>query len=522
MNVLIVDDDRFVIASLKQGLKWNELGFDHIYTASNITDAKTILEDASIDLLLSDIDMPNGNGLELLAWLREHHNEMPVIFLTNYADFDYARKALSLKSFHYFLKPIEYDKLTDIIKEATLQLEKQNTQSHKIREYFWRSFLRGEISNNTDTLQEYFAHMQLPYHTSDYFVPIIFDLFPYYLTPENELIHRFSDRTMQFHYLKTTFEATFTDILTSDDVFLEYDSEASRFLAVFRLGSEKLSPHISMDCERLTELVFSQMQCTLNCFIGQPSQLHSFRTGFKQLCSMMANSLDCRGTVLLLSCYESPDSSFNPLDTSILELYLSNNQFTAFGGYCYQYLRQLSIEKKLHSVSITNFQIDVVQVLYSFLKSKGIHTNSIFHSDVYHILANNAKNSMNDMEMYLQYIIKTAQKHIESSSGDKAIAKSIQDYVDQHYAEDINRSILTDLFYLDEDYASKLFKKETGISFKNYIILKRIEVAKNLLLTTTLPINTIADNVGYGNYSYFTRLFKKITGVTPIEFRNQA
>ena len=67
----------------------------------------------------------------------------------------------------------------------------------------------------------------------------------------------------------------------------------------------------------------------------------------------------------------------------------------------------------------------------------------------------------------------------------------------------------------------KLFKKEFGVTFKNYVIGKRIDVAKNLLTTTDLPINTISDSVGYSNYSYFTRIFKKITGSTPMDFRNQ-
>ena len=142
MNVLIVDDDRFVVASLTKGLNWNKLGFTNIYTAYNIIDAKTIITENSVDLLLSDIDMPLGSGLELLSWIRDNHNDMPVIFLTNYADFNYAQKALALKSFHYFLKPIEYDKLTKIIQDATLFLTQHNIQSQKNCENFWHSYLQ--------------------------------------------------------------------------------------------------------------------------------------------------------------------------------------------------------------------------------------------------------------------------------------------------------------------------------------------------------------------------------------------
>lgn len=520
MNVLLVDDDRFVIASLMKGIQWEELGFDNVYTAYNITDAKPIISQNSIDLLLSDIDMPNGNGLDLLAWIRENHNEMPVIFLTNYADFSYAQKAISLKSFHYFLKPIEFDKLTDIIKEVTSQLTKKADQQAKNCELFWYSFLHDEIADTSDALYSYFIQHNLPYRETDYFFPIMFDLFPYYLSADTRLCCHFPDHKEQYNFMKTTFEATFIDQFTAADVFLEYNETSARYLAIFKLETANISPLFSMNCERFIETVSSQMQCKLNCFIGIPSHIDAFRRTMKELRTMIANSLDCNGRVLLQSYYQPAIDSYPPCDIETLEIYLQTGQYTAFGDYCKQYLHRLSNCGSLHAVSLNSFQIDIVQTLYSFFQNKGILANKLFHDDTYHILSRNAKNSVSDMELYLQYIIYHTQEYLEKTASDKSIAKSMQDYVDQHYSEDISRNSLTDIFYLDPDYASKLFKKETGISFKNYIISKRIEVAKNLLSTTDLPINTVADNVGYGNYSYFTRLFKKVTGMTPIEYRN--
>lgn len=521
MNVLLVDDDRFVIASLMKGIPWNKLGFSGVFTAQNITDAKSIIEQNSIDFLLSDIDMPNGNGLDLLAWIRENNNEMPVIFLTNYADFYYAQQAINLKSFHYFLKPIEFDKLTNIIKEVTAQLTQQNNQQEKNCEIFWYALLHEEISD-INNINQYFTKHHLPYKDTDYFIPIMFDLFPYYFTPDNHLSSHFTDRIEQNAYMKSVFAATFIEQLTPSDIFLEYNEVSARYLAIFRQDSEELSPFFSMNCERFIETVSTQMQCNLNCFVGIPSRISSFRSGMRSLRTMLANSLDCNGKVLLLSYYQPAVDSYPACDVETLDIYLQTGQYSAFLDYCGQYLHRLSSCGSLHAVSLNSFQIDVVQILYSFLRNKGILANKLFHDDTYHILSENAPNSISDMKLYLHYIIYITQDYLEKTTSDKSIAKSMQDYVDQHYSEDISRSSLTDIFYLDPDYASKLFKKETGISFKNYIIKKRIEVAKNLLRTTDLPINTVSDNVGYGNYSYFTRLFKKVTDMTPNEYRNAA
>lgn len=125
------------------------------------------------------------------------------------------------------------------------------------------------------------------------------------------------------------------------------------------------------------------------------------------------------------------------------------------------------------------------------------------------------------MKMYLEYIVKVIENYLRNQTSNQSIAEAIKEYADRHYAEDISRGDLADIFYLDSDYASRLFKEAFGISFKNYVIHKRIEAAKDLLVHTDLPINTVADSVGYGNYSYFTRIFKKVTHVTPIEFREK-
>ena len=520
MNVLLVDDDRFVIAALMKGIHWKELGFDQVFTAYNITEARTIIEQNTIDLLLSDIDMPNGSGLDLLSWIRENKNEMQAIFLTNYADFYYAQKAISLKSFHYFLKPIDLDKLTAIIREFTAQFEQQNNLQVKNCESFWHSFLHDEMPGSSELLESYFTQYNLPYEKTDLFLPVMFDLFPYTLSSGNELRSCFTAPSEQNAYMKSTFEAVFIDQISIGDVFIEYNENSARYLAIFKLHTPEISPLFSMNCERFIETVTSQIHCTLNCFIGIPSQPDSFRQNMKNLRIMISNSLDCNGKVLLQSYYQPTIDIYPPCDVDALEIYLQTGQYAAFLNSCHQYLHRLSCCGNLHSVSINSFYIDVVQVLYSFLKDRGILANKLFHDETYHFLSRNAKNSVYDMHLYLQYITYLTEDYLSKTSSDQSIAKSMQEYVDRHYAEDISRNTLTDIFYLDPDYASKLFKKETGLSFKNYIINKRIDIAKNLLTTTDLLINTVADNVGYGNYSYFTRLFKKVTDMTPAEYRN--
>jgi two-component system response regulator YesN len=105
------------------------------------------------------------------------------------------------------------------------------------------------------------------------------------------------------------------------------------------------------------------------------------------------------------------------------------------------------------------------------------------------------------------------------TNSQKSVVNTICDYIDQNYQENITRTSLAKIVYLSPDYIARYFKKETGISLVNYIIKKRVDIAKELLNNTDLPVHIISDKVGYGNYSYFTKLFKKETNYTPVDYR---
>lgn len=522
MNVLIVDDDRFVIASLKTGLPWSELGFDQIYTAFNIQEAERVIEDGQIDLILSDIDMPNGSGLDLLSWIRERRSEVPVIILTNYADFGYAQKALELKSFHYFLKPIEYDKLSAIIREAIGQLTMRQIQEKENCAYFWRSYLQGRIDHSPDQLPQILSQFLVPYSMESQFLPIVFDVLPYHLTEENTLSFHFSSRDALVSYMKTTFGAVFADVLGERDVFTEYDAAFSRYIAIVQVYDGTVSPALRIRCESFLETVRTQTDSGICCFMGLPAPLGSFHVNFAAFCSMIANQLGEGRGIVELAAFRQPSNDFPDFPSELLRQHLDNKQFHAFRNSCLDYLQRLSANRCLHEKSITSFQLNVDQMLYSFLNSKGIHADILYNNEAYHVLYHIAKKSYESMKLYIDYITGTIDAYFAQMASERSIAKSIKEYVDQHYTEEISRSDLSELLFVDAAYAVKLFKKEFGVSFKNYVIGKRIDMAKRLLQTTDLPINTISDSVGYGNYSYFTRIFKKLTGSTPMDFRSQS
>lgn len=103
----------------------------------------------------------------------------------------------------------------------------------------------------------------------------------------------------------------------------------------------------------------------------------------------------------------------------------------------------------------------------------------------------------------------------------KKIISEVLSYVDQHYREDIVLGELAEKLYVNQSYLSREFKKETGYSMVKFITNKRIREARTLLRDTDMLITEIATLVGYNNITHFNAMFKKETGISPKEFRNQ-
>ena len=92
-------------------------------------------------------------------------------------------------------------------------------------------------------------------------------------------------------------------------------------------------------------------------------------------------------------------------------------------------------------------------------------------------------------------------------------------YLQEHLAEEISLSVLAEQFHLSAQYISQLFKSEIGVNFLAYLTNIRMERAKKLLLSTALSIGEISEQLGFGDYRVFTKVFKKSEGVTPSQYR---
>lgn len=118
MNLLIVDDEIFAIQGILKDIDRKRLQFNEILTANSYAQAVNIFLNNKVDLLLCDIEMPYGSGLDLVEWVKENKYDTECIFLTCHDEFAFAKQAIALRCLDYVLKPVTADKINKVLDNA--------------------------------------------------------------------------------------------------------------------------------------------------------------------------------------------------------------------------------------------------------------------------------------------------------------------------------------------------------------------------------------------------------------------
>ena len=188
MNLLIVDDEKFSVEALQNTVPWAELGIHHVFSCYNIRDAKELLENETINIMICDIEMPSGSGLDLLAWVKSEGLPLVSIMLTCHPDFSYAVTALEHKALAYLLKPFKPEELYDTIRQAIAKvheiqhiarLQKRESLSNAsrtlVQEQFWFQLITGMFQ---DCDRSYVAWecswKSIDFPDQDLFYPVLF------------------------------------------------------------------------------------------------------------------------------------------------------------------------------------------------------------------------------------------------------------------------------------------------------------------------------------------------------------
>ena len=523
MNALIVDDDRFVLIALEKGINWKDLGIEKVYSANRIEGAKKIIENNQIDILLSDIDMPQGSGIDLLEYLRNNGCNIPTIFLTNYADFNYAQKALELKSFHYYLKPIDYDELSTIIAHALEESTSNATKNKTALTQLWLDYiLQNSLDSNTFTKRLVELNQaNTPY--TQYSIGL-YQLYPYMLDENKQLICQYNSINEIAEQIHKIFDSILGVSYSKLGVFTPLRIDNYLIISVIPIKAEECEiSNIKLIKTKAEEIIYTvkeKLSVHSTFLLTKESPIDDLPGVFTRLLQFRKCNVNNVDKVLMLSHYDIETGETVSLDTDVLASTIKSNDLDQFKQVVFNAISRNKANGTLSSTTLANLKLEVDQLFFSYFKEKALGFSNILSNESFQLLSRNISLSDYYFKLYIEYITSNITSLLESNRDEQNV-KNLLAYVDAHFKEEINRTQLAEMFYFDPDYITKIFKKEKGLNYKDYIIEKRLELAKKLLLETDTPVRDISISVGYDNYSYFTRLFKKNFGMTPQEFRKE-
>lgn len=525
MNLLIIDDEEYVIDSIIQNVDWQETGISHVYAASSMEQAERLMRTVPVQLLLCDIVMPGHNGFEVVEALKEQGYEFLVLFLTSYAEFEYAKRAISLNSFDYLLKPVDFSALTEAIKKAKEKAEAmegyknyqaewklRKNRERILKKKFWKELLENrDNGRSADAVMEKY---QPDVDRRAQYALILLGLF--YDGPVSQ---RLEEKTMRFVLGNV-----------AGEIFAEYSigvecvlgMEKDTYLLIIRWDGEEAEEEKTAH-DRPAQAFTGWMQKMFSlhtwCGVSVWVSMEGLTDSLERLKTMKDDSLSVRDRVIYERSFVRPDRPAPHTDLYTWELLLKNRRqeelLESIGGY----LKRLDDQELITRDLLKTFRMDLMQITYTYLSQQGIQAHLLFSGAEEEHYFRQALDSTARAREFAEYLIRTAMEYEDFIRNADSVARRIRLYIDEHYREEIHRSDLAKLVYLNTDYISRIFKKEEGVSISGYLLKKRVEEAKRLLGESSLPVNAISLHVGYSNFSYFTKMFRENTGHSPLEYR---
>lgn len=196
---------------------------------------------------------------------------------------------------------------------------------------------------------------------------------------------------------------------------------------------------------------------------------------------------------------------------------LEQKQFLPFKESILSYIGK-DQRKHMNATDMMNLHQSITQLLLLYLVNRQIGSDMIFDEELSYLDYMNAWQGLDLFERALSHIAGKLQE-LEGEDACRDVIQETINYIKQHLDADLPVSEIAEFVGMNPEYLTKLFKKNTGYTLKEYIVNEKMESAKMLLTTTSLPVTLISSHVGYGNYSNFTRSFKQLVGCTPMEYR---
>lgn len=531
MKVLIVEDERHVLHGLSVMIGWERLGFDRVFTAENgLLGWECFLRERP-DLVLSDVYMPKMNGLELIKRIRGIDASVPVVILSGYGDFAYAQEAIALGVSRYIMKPSVYTEIERELQDIVAEINRSRHQEQLFRE------TQAELDRHLPVLREHFLYQLISggmrqeeigprirdfYRLDDTIARfgIVLTLRPH--RTEEERTRTESDWQLYKFACSNIAEEVVRN--RGAGYVLRYVDDR---LPILLCGParDELARRARQAAEDIVRCIGDYLDLNANVGIGGVySGTLPYSASYHESLEMLSLG-ETEGYNQIFFIEDNPSLSAEwhqyPLDRIRLLAQALIQRDSAMLGVIWGEMRQqlvrgrdapLSYSQTLCGGIITNLMLHLLEAEPGL--SDKFEPMSIFRD----MQRQTSPHSLYDwMRAQLDRLLALYDMQLNDRRACSYV-EYVKSYIAEHYREPISFAELANTLGLARNYLSNLFTRETGISFVSYLAKYRIDKAKELLLANKYKSYQVAEMVGYQDPAYFSRMFKQITDMSPMEF----
>lgn len=512
-KIIVVEDDQIIRRGICQTIPWEEHGFVIAGEASDGENGLELIEKVQPHVVISDINMPFLNGLEMVKQLKDKAPDTRFIFLTGYEEFTYAQQALQLKAFDYLLKPVDSSHLLQKVKEAVDEWEKIAEKEKKISNsmpILEQKFFQKLMQNGDDRLDIEKGLADLGIHVEGKLYSILLVNFLYHSEEHSLAIReKLLDVSLNF-FQEEKFHV------------LHVDSNEFAILLSFEDDDRKKGDYAReiYDCLKVQE--------TVTITVGR-TYANLFEIGQSFLEARMA--MDMRhimGTGELFSIEDTvfPDvksvDSFQKLEDRLMS-HIKHNVPEKVLETLDEITESFKASKNISLEDLKVLTLKYTTMLFFEIEKwnkeslKSFNSSQVFKEIM-------EMHSLTDMTLIIKRLIQQWSKLIyqKTEKENKSHVDLAIQYMKENYADtDLTLEKLAKFIHVSAPYLSNLFKIEKGFNFGDYLVELRMKEAMKLLREENLKNYEISERVGYSNPQYFSVCFKKFTSYTPAEYKKK-
>jgi len=524
-KLLVADDEYWVREKLRVIVEWTRYGIEFLEPACDGEEVLQRIETERPDILITDINMPGLSGVELLEHLAEEHTDMVMLVLSGYDTFDYVKRSMRSGAINYLLKPVSKIELVSAVSEALQILHDRQVltekQARQQEQMLWTSSLLQdrELSLLLDSQRAGAAptlSMNVPLNVAGYRVVLM---------KIHDMSHMMGEYRNDINQLSYAVKSRLRTLWDTENAILFNHFFRSNEFILLADSAEQSSPETARRCmELLGALSGSPVTVVLS---DRSYAMENIRAGYlRSVSRLLRRRYIPRSEVLMPDMAEQPDDGSLKWTEELehkLSVYINNGNRKMAERVLLEETGLQNAQNSLTSCGAVRQLVD--RMNRSLLASFNAAPDDAAAAEN---LAEDAARSVETLDMDRLFAreselidaVLSGRSAEQTNTMRETVARIRQD-IDEHYYEPLTLTSLAEKYFVERSYLSRCFKQETGENLMPYLTRRRIEKAMEHIREGKAGLMEISFLVGFDDYTYFSRVFKKFAGVSPREYKGR-